>query len=54
VTVGYPTFRKYRTFTKQLQAFAGARGYVVLDQFRPGDIDVFYTTSPLGPARKPR
>jgi len=48
----YPTFRKHKTFTKQLQAFADSRGYVMLDQFRPGDIDVFYTKSKLGPQSK--
>ena len=46
-SVAYPT-TKYKTFTKQLQAFADSRGYVLLDQFRPADIDVFYTTSTLG------
>jgi integrase len=51
-SVAYPTFRKYKTFTKQLQAFADARGYVMLDQFRAGDIDVFYTKSNLGPRSK--
>lgn len=51
-TVAYPTFRKYKTFTKQLQAFADARGYVMLDQFRPADIDVFFTKSKLGPRSK--
>jgi integrase len=50
--VAYPTHRKYRTFTKQLQAFADSRGYVMLDQFRAGDIDVFYTKSKLGPRSK--
>ena len=51
-TVTHPTFRKYKTFTKQIQTFAHSRGYVMLDQFRPGDIDVFYTTSKLGPRSK--
>ena len=51
-TVAYPTFRKHKTFTKQLQAFADSRGYVMLDQFRPGDIDVFNTKSKLGPRSK--
>ena len=37
------TLRKYRTFTKQLTAFAEQRGYVMLDQFRSADIDVFYS-----------
>ena len=47
-----PRHRKYKTFTKQLQAFADARGYVFLDQFRPGDMDIFYTKSKLGPRSK--
>jgi integrase len=51
-TVAQPTLRKYKTFTKQLQAFADARGYVMLDQFRPGDMDIFYTKSKLGPRAK--
>ena len=51
-TVAYPTLRKYKTFTKQLKAFADTRGYVMLDQFRAGDIDVFYTTSTLGARSK--
>ncbi len=51
-TVAHPTYRKYRTFTKQLQAFADSRGYVMLDQFRPGDMDIFYTKSKLGPRSK--
>jgi integrase len=50
--VGYPTFRKHRTFAKQLGAFGASRGYVFLDQFRPVDIDVFYVTSTLGPRSK--
>lgn len=51
-TVAPPTFRKYKTFTKQLHAFADSRGYVMLDQFRSADIDIFYTTSTLGPRSK--
>lgn len=51
-TVALPTYRKYRTFTKQLTAFADSRGYVYLDQFQPGDIDIFYATSKLGPRAK--
>lgn len=43
-----PTYRKYKTFTKQLQAFADSRGYVMLDQFTTGDVDVFYSASTLG------
>ena len=51
-TVAYPTFRKYKTFAKRVQTFADSRGYVMLDQFRPGDIDIFYTSSTLGPRSK--
>lgn len=43
------TFLQYRVFAKQLQAFADERGYVRLDQFRPDDIDVFYTQNRLAP-----
>lgn len=46
------TLRKYRTFTKQLSAFAESKGYVMLDQFTSADIDVFYATLPLGPRAK--
>jgi integrase len=38
------TLRKYRTFTKQVTTFAELRGYVMLDQFTSGDIDVFYSS----------
>ena len=31
-----------------MQAFADARGYVMLDQFTTADIDTFYSTSGLG------
>jgi integrase len=51
-TVAHPTYRKHKTFAKQLQAFADSLGYVMLDQFRPGDIDTFYTKSALGPRSK--
>jgi integrase len=51
-SVAHPTYRKYQTFTKQIQAFADSLGYVMLDQFRPADIDVFYTKSKLGPRSK--
>ena len=46
------TLRKYRTFTKQLLAFADARGYVMLNQFTAGDIDVFYASWKLGARAK--
>jgi integrase len=42
------TLRKYRTFTKQLAAYAESRGYVMLDQFEWGDIDRFYGGLKLG------
>ncbi len=51
-SVAHSTYRKYKTFTKQLVAFADSLGYVMLDQFRPADIDVFYTKSKLGPRSK--
>jgi hypothetical protein len=35
------TLRKYRTFAKQVGDFAASRGYVMLDQFTPEDIDRF-------------
>jgi integrase len=46
------TLRKYKTFTKQLTAYADARGYVMLDQFTSADIDVFYSSWKLGPRAK--
>jgi integrase/recombinase XerD len=46
------TLRKYRTFTKQLTAFADLRGYAMLDQFTPPDIDVFYGSWKLGARTK--
>jgi integrase len=46
------TLRKYRTFTKQLTAFADRCGYVMLDQFGPDDIDRFWVTWKLGPRAK--
>ena len=33
-TVAHPTYRKYKTFSKQLQAYADSLGYAMLDQFR--------------------
>ena len=47
-----PTLRKYYTFAKQIGAFADSLGYVVLDQFTPGDIDRFWTNWRLGPRAK--
>jgi integrase len=42
------SLRKYGVFTRKLEAFADARGYVMLDQFTAADIDTFYSTSGLG------
>lgn len=42
------TLRKYRTFTKQLGAYADGRGYVMLDQITPADIDRFWANWKLG------
>ena len=36
------TARKYRTFVKQLRAFADSKGYVMMDQFSQTDMDEFY------------
>lgn len=47
-----PTLRKYRTFCKQLRAYADSKGYVMLDQFTSADIDVFYASWKLGPRAK--
>ena len=46
------TLRKYRTFTKQLTAYADGRGYVMIDQFTPADADLFYAGLKLGPRTK--
>ena len=46
------TLRKYRTFAKQLTAFADSRGYVMLHQFTSGDIDIFYSAWNLGARAK--
>ncbi len=42
------TLRKYRTFAKQLRAFADSRGYVMLDQLTSTDVDAFYSGLKLG------
>jgi integrase len=46
------TLRKYKTFTKQLTDYAAKRGYIMLDQFTSGDIDLFYAGLSLGPRAK--
>jgi integrase len=50
--IALPTLRKYKTFTKQLAAFADSRGYVMLDQVGLSDIDIFYSSWNLGPRAK--
>lgn len=40
--IAHSTFRKYRTMVTQLRAFASLRGYSMLDQFHPLDMDEFY------------
>lgn len=42
------TLRKYRTFTRQITTFAESKGYIMLDQITPGDIDLFYARWELG------
>ena len=46
------TLRKYKTFIKHLTDFADTRGYVMLDQFTTGDIDMFYGGLKLGARTK--
>jgi len=46
------TLRKYRTFTKQITAYADSRGYVMLDQITAGDIDLFWAKWKLGARAK--
>lgn len=36
------TLRKYKTFLKQFDDFAAAKGYVMIDQFHMTDMDEFY------------
>jgi integrase len=50
--VGPATLRKYRTFTKQIAGYAESRGYVMLDQFSPADIDLFWANWKLGARAK--
>jgi hypothetical protein len=46
------TLWKYRTFTKQIATCAERRGYVMLDQFTPADIDLFWADWKLGARAK--
>jgi integrase len=40
--IAIATLKKYKTFVKQLMAYADSRGYVMLDQFTINDMDRFY------------
>jgi integrase len=42
--IALPTLRKYKTFAKQLRAFAETRGYLMLDQLTVSDMDRFYAS----------
>lgn len=46
------TLKKYRTFVKQLTAFADTKGYVFVDQFTMTDVDIFFATWRLGARTK--
>lgn len=50
--IALSTLRKYRTFTKQLLAFAESHGYKILDQFTSADVDAFYSGLKLGARTK--
>jgi integrase len=50
--IALSTLRKYRTFTKQISTYAQGRGYVMLDQFTPDDIDLFWANWRLGARAK--
>jgi integrase/recombinase XerD len=40
--IAKPTLRKYSTFAKQLRAFSAVKGYAMVGQFSPVDMDEFY------------
>ena len=42
--ISVPTLKKYRTFTKQLLAYAESQGYFMLDQLDVSDMDRFYAS----------
>jgi integrase len=42
------TLRKYRTFEKQIVAYAESRGFILLDQFTPEDVDRFWANWKMG------
>jgi integrase len=48
------TQSKYRTFIKQLRAFADGRGYLYVDQLTITDMDRFYASWPDGKRAKAR
>jgi integrase len=48
------TDSKYRTFIKQLRAFADGRGYLYIDQLTITDMDRFYASWPDGKRAKAR
>ena len=50
--IASPTLRKYRTFARQITGFADSKGYVMLDQIKTSDIDLYYSTLKLGPRTK--
>jgi hypothetical protein len=52
MNIAAPTLRKYRTFDRQLTGFADSKGYVMLDQITPADVDLYYSKSTLGPRAK--
>jgi hypothetical protein len=48
------TYRKYRTYTSRLQKFAGAKGYVLLEQFDRATSTGISQRAPLDRAARPR
>lgn len=46
------TLRKYVTFVKQLTAYADSRGYLLIEQWQPRDVDLFYASLKLAPRTK--
>lgn len=43
-SIKLPTLRKYKTLTKQFQAYANSRGYVLTSQLTENDAEAFYST----------
>lgn len=46
------TLSKHRTLTNRITAFGEGRGYVLIDQFVTGDIDIFWASWKLGARTK--